>query len=353
MSDVYTVLDLFSGIGGFSLGLERTGGFETVAFCEIDPFCQKVLKKHWPDVPIHDDVRTIIEFCRTNRIVPDVITGGFPCQPFSHAGKRLGVDDSRYLWPAMFEAIKTLRPTWVIGENVAGLTSMGVQDRPIAVESRTNWRSPSHDFFSGIYTREEYMLLNRICENLEQENYTVQPFVIPACGLDAPHRRDRVWIVANAECAERRSGQSGGHVTNGQNAEREETPSRDGGRDTSSAGGSEDGHQRKGETPHGQRIRPESGAGGEILENSEQYRRHQVEPPIIGRAIGGGAPNTVGEPGSTGGWSWWLPEPDVGRVVNGIPNRVDRLRALGNAVVPQIPEAIGHAILQAEGRVGG
>lgn len=154
MSDKLKVLDLFSGIGGFSLGLERTGGFETVAFCEIEEFPQKVLKKHWPTVPIYDDVRTL----KHDGSV-DVITGGYPCQPFSLAGKREGKEDDRHLWPAMFDLIKTHRPSWIIGENVAGHISMGLDD---------------------------------VLADLESEDYAVRTFVIPAVAVDAKHRRDRV-----------------------------------------------------------------------------------------------------------------------------------------------------------------
>jgi len=116
------VLDLFSGIGGFSLGLERAG-METVAFCEIEPFPCKILKKHWPHIPIFNDVRSLDYDGRV-----DVICGGFPCQPFSVAGKQKGKEDDRHLWPAMFNLIKKHRPNWVIGENVAGLINMGLDD---------------------------------------------------------------------------------------------------------------------------------------------------------------------------------------------------------------------------------
>lgn len=153
------VLDLFSGIGGFSLGLERTGGFETVAFCEIEPFCQKVLKKHWPEVPIFEDVRTL-DYEGT----VDVITGGYPCQPFSTAGNRKGAKDDRHLWPTMFDLIKKHRPSWVIGENVAGHISMG---------------------------------LDRVLDDLASENYRTRAFVIPACSIGLPQRRNRLWIIAN------------------------------------------------------------------------------------------------------------------------------------------------------------
>ena len=154
------VLDLFSGIGGFSLGLEWTGGFETVAFCEIDEYCRKVLHKHWPKVPIITDVRDE----RVKEIEADVITGGFPCQPVSVAGKRRGAEDDRWLWPEMLEVISAVRPAWVIGENVAGIIKMG---------------------------------LDGVLADLEGEGYTTRTFIIPACGVGAPHRRNRVWILAH------------------------------------------------------------------------------------------------------------------------------------------------------------
>ena len=156
------VLDLFSGIGGFSLGLERAG-METVAFCEIDPFCQKVLNKHWPDIPIYEDVRTIKDEYDGEAI--ELISGGYPCQPFSVAGMQKGKDDDRHLWPAMFDCVKHFRPRWVIGENVAGHINLG---------------------------------LDCVLSDLESEGYETRTFVIPACSVNAPHRRDRVWIIAYA-----------------------------------------------------------------------------------------------------------------------------------------------------------
>jgi len=160
------VLDLFSGIGGFSLGLHRAG-METVAFCEIEPYPQAVLRKNFPGVPIYDDVQTITgERLRADGIdTIDLVCGGFPCQPFSVAGKQRGKDDHRHLWPEMFRIISEVRPTWVIGENVAGFVSMA---------------------------------LCEVSADLESIGYEVQPFIIPACAVNAPHRRDRVWIVANS-----------------------------------------------------------------------------------------------------------------------------------------------------------
>jgi len=160
---VLKMLDLFSGIGGFSLAASWTNQIKTVAFCEIDPFCQKVLKKHWPDVPIFDDITRL----RGDDIgTADIITGGFPCQPFSCAGKRRGKEDDRFLWPEMLRVISEAKPRWVIGENVAGFINMGLDD---------------------------------CISDLENQGYEVQAFVIPACAVNAPHRRDRVWIVGHSE----------------------------------------------------------------------------------------------------------------------------------------------------------
>ena len=153
------VLDLFSGIGGFSLAA-KWAGYTTVAFCEIDPYCQKVLKKNFPEIPIFSDIKKLKRSDINGSI--DIITGGFPCQPFSVAGRKKGTEDDRDLWPQMFRVIKEFKPTWVIGENVAHFVNMAFQRTKI---------------------------------DLESEGYEVQPFIIPACSLGAPHRRDRVWIV--------------------------------------------------------------------------------------------------------------------------------------------------------------
>lgn len=156
------ILDLCSGIGGFSLGLEATGGFETVAFCEVEEFCCKVLNKHWPGVPIYNDLKELGN--DPKRIVQefDLICGGIPCQPFSVAGKQKGKEDDRHLWPYMFEIIKHKKPAWVIVENVGGFVNVALDD---------------------------------VCLNLEAEGYATQSFIIPACGVEAPHRRDRIWII--------------------------------------------------------------------------------------------------------------------------------------------------------------
>lgn len=154
-------LDLFSGIGGFALAAEMVWENMEHIFCEIDPFCKAVLKKHWPESPIYDDIRQL----RGQELgTVELITGGFPCQPFSNAGKKRGKEDDRDLWPQMFRIIKETRPRWVLGENVAGFIKME---------------------------------LDRSLFDLESIGYAVEAVVIPACAVGAPHRRDRVWIIAN------------------------------------------------------------------------------------------------------------------------------------------------------------
>ena len=172
MKEKYKVLDLFSGLGGFSLGLERTGHFETVAFCDNDKFSKAILDKHWKGIKVYDDVREITKekFKEDGIEFPDIITGGFPCQPFSVAGKQKGTGDDRHLWPEMFRIIKTFKPRFVIGENVRGIVN--IQD--------------------GV-------VFETVCTNLEDEGYEVQPFNIPAAAVGAPHRRERIWFIAVRE----------------------------------------------------------------------------------------------------------------------------------------------------------
>lgn len=160
-----THASLFSGVGGFDLAAEWTG-WTNMFNCEIDGFCRKVLKYHFPDAQQYADIRTTDFTVRRGRI--DVLTGGFPCQPFSLAGKRRGTEDDRYLWPEMLRAIREVRPRWVVGENVPGIIS---------------WS--------------DGLVFEQVCADLENEGYEVLAFILPACAVDAPHRRDRVWIIAH------------------------------------------------------------------------------------------------------------------------------------------------------------
>ncbi len=166
----FTHLGLFEGIGGFSLA-GRWMGWKTVAWCEWEPFCQTILKHHFPNAQGHGDIRTT-DFTRYAGQI-DILTGGFPCQPYSTAGKRLGKEDDRHLWPEMLRAIREVRPRYVVGENVAGLIS---------------WNGG--------------LVFDEVQADLEAEGYEVWAFTLPACAVDAPHRRDRVWFVArNSDCS--------------------------------------------------------------------------------------------------------------------------------------------------------
>lgn len=279
-----TPLSLFSGIGGLDLAAEWAG-FHTVGQCEWADYPTKVLEKHWPDIPRWRDIRTLTKesfYERTGLRTVDVISGGFPCQPFSIAGKRKGTEDDRYLWPEMLRVVEELRPAWVVGENVAGLVSMVESVSGFGVESRSINRFPDADYYEAILSRQEDMLLVSLVGDLERIGYDVQPFIIPACAVGAPHRRDRVAIVAyrnNRQC---------------QRPQREVQARRN-----AANSGCEDASDAKStERPRERR----------------ETRRRRAEPRCSG---------------------WWSVEPDVGRVAHGVPDRVDRLRCLGNAVVPQ------------------
>lgn len=207
------VLDLCAGIGGFSYAAHRLG-WTTEAFCERDAFCQKVLAKNFPGVPMYDDVYTFPSEPFRGRI--DVLTGGFPCQPFSQAGKRLGVDDERHLFPELLRIVREILPTWCIFENVGGLTSMALEIRDSKVGRTKYSRTEEIDDYEAIYTRTETMLLNRICEEIEREGYAVQPVIVPAVSLEADHERKRIWIVARRNDSQPDSERNGRITVHGQ-----------------------------------------------------------------------------------------------------------------------------------------
>ena len=297
------VLDLFSGIGGFSLGLEWAG-FETAAFCEFDQEAQKVLRKNWPEVPIFSDVRTLTKQDLQDNGIYDIrlICGGYPCQPFSLAGERRGAEDDRHLWPEMFKLIQELRPDWVIGENVAGHINMG---------------------------------LDEVLADLEAEGYTARPFVIPACAVDAHHRRDRVWIVAHANSDSESNGSKHEQrmVENTSSRRRRDSESITGRQDNEAERSQDtDKTARPGENVANSQCQRRQGQGPfRDAFNTETQRQGQTAQPF------NGSERPV-----------WLPEPNVGRVANGVPRRSHRLKQLGNAVVPQVVEKIGQMIMKIE-----
>jgi DNA (cytosine-5)-methyltransferase 1 len=299
---------LFAGIGGFDLGLERAG-MECAWQVEIDDFCNRVLEKHWPDVRRHRDVR---EVGKHNLKPVDLICGGFPCQPFSVAGKRAGKEDDRHLWPEMFRIIQELKPHWVIGENVGGFINMG---------------------------------LDESISDLEGEGYEVQAFVIPACAVNAPHRRDRVWIVANS-------------ISRGCGTGRERM-----GVEAVCRGGENDTLQTSESNSHG------PNPSCELSYGSERTRTGGAEHTDGGGVDSGTKHATasrqrrdgrkilrITEPeglnlyGGPSQWNenWIEVAARLCRVDDGVSERVDRLKSLGNAVVPKIVEIIGRAIMNIE-----
>lgn len=274
-----THLSLFTGIGGLDLAAEAAG-FVTVGQCEWADYPTKVLEKHWPDVPRWRDIRTLTGadfYERTGLRTVDVISGGFPCQPFSVAGKRKGKEDDRYLWPEMLRVISEIRPTWVIGENVPGIINLA---------------------------------LDTVLSDLESIGYSCQTFVVPACGVDAPHRRYRVAVVANRM--------------------------RDGG-ETGIADQTRRKERKANKLVYRSKNMAYTNSDGcsKYKQKFEKRRDDDEIHPFIAKSLCD----------RNGGWP---AEPDVGRVANGVPHRVDRLRCLGNAVVPPQFYPFFHFIAQIE-----
>jgi len=352
-------LDLFSGIGGFALAAGRTG-FSTKAFCEKDSYCQVILKSHWPKTPIVHDIREL-RGDQYGRI--EVLTGGFPCQPFSQAGKQRGKDDDRYLWPEMLRVISEAKPTWIIGENVFGIINLA---------------------------------LDQVHTDLEAVGYEVETLIIPAAGVDAPHRRDRCWIIARILGDAEHDGLSAKQIGGGLQSQPEEQEEQKAVGQPSGAGGLSEnvayanGGQRLERKPKEKQV-PLSRSGGQRVCDDVAYtfgnsegsaygfdcgeRGQERQEPSLGQGgeVGSHAGNSGQDVADTiiegreggicgrenEGWqdvhgharcgrpsngqfgqAIWLPESGICRVANGIPYRVDRLKALGNAIVPQVAEAI-------------
>lgn len=193
-----THLSLFSGVGGLDIAT-HWAGFETIGFCEWADYPHGIMSKRFPLAVGWRDIRTLTKeslYGQTGLSTVDLISGGFPCQPFSCAGQRRGTEDDRYLWPEMLRVINAIRPTFVIGENVAGLLSMAEPVGKPYMESRAINRFEDKDYYKGVFSQKEQILLNDILQNLSDLDYAVQLFVFPACGVNAPHKRDRIAIVA-------------------------------------------------------------------------------------------------------------------------------------------------------------
>jgi DNA (cytosine-5)-methyltransferase 1 len=365
------ILDLFSGIGGFSLGLESTGYFETVAFCEKDEFCKKVLQKHWSHLKIYDDVRSLHD----TKIQADVVTGGFPCQAFSQAGLQKGRADDRWLWNEMFDVIKQVRPRWVIGENVQGIVNI-----------------------------ENGMVLRQVQDDLEGEGFKVQCFIIPASGIGAWHQRKRIWILAsnsnNTRCKDRTEQHRGESAQKKERVNSISRPSsvstrRRNGDDKDVSNSNSIRHRRGNSTRCANEewtFLPREQEGGEM--GSKTERRSNVSNSKSKRLQGfsndspsistkrkksksrakdsyeTNAADTLGfgtqgedarkhsgiklhNSTSTERETWWQTESRICGIPDGVSYGVDkdrakRIKALGNSIVPQIARQIGLAIMEAE-----
>ena len=273
------VLDLFSGIGGFSLGLESTGFFKTIAFVEKDKFCQKVLQKNFPNIPIEDDVRNV----RGEKYKAEIITGGFPCQPFSVAGKRRGTDDDRFLWDETIRIVSETKCKWFIGENVEGI--INIQDG---------------------------MVLRQVQNDLEKEGFEVQCLIIPASGIGAWHQRKRVWILAY-------SNDNGSHRSKGNETK---------------------------QSSNKQENRLSVGDDKNVPNTNTRFSDRENNEIQTGR-------NAFNSFYKQGKKEWWKIEQQICRTPNGLSSeldkyRKDRIKALGNSIVPQIARELGLAIMKAE-----
>jgi len=316
-------LDLFSGIGGFAYAAKMVWGedYECIGFCDNDKYCQQLLKRRFPNVKIWDDIRAvtadtesdrnsrnngnntetqekirggIIKHRSSNQPQTDIITGGFPCQPFSCAGKRKGTADDRFLWDEMYRVICEFVPRWVIAENVRGLLSI-----------------------------EEGMVFNKVLTDLENAGYEVQPFIIPACAVNAPHRRDRVWIIANKQC-ERPYG-----LGQEESIAREQQIYENQKQGWNEMAGDNGGCNRRGDVAN-----PES---GKSEQQTEQEGRED-----IGR--GSWEANWLEVATELCGVSYGLSAELDGFKLSKSGHRVERLKALGNSIVPQVAMEIMKAI---------
>ena len=329
------LLDLFSGIGGFSLGLESTGYFETIGFVEKDEFCQKVLKKNFNNIPIESEVRNV----KGDRYKADIITGGFPCQPFSVAGKRRGTEDDRYLWDETIRVIRECKPRWFIGENVEGIINIS-----------------------------EGKVLQQIQKDLEAEGFEVQCVVIPASGIGAWHQRKRVWIIAHSNSNRDRTKITGSNgeekEIQGEHREKDSTSWKFIRTNTNDVPNSNSfGHRRWGSKGCSDRewsFLPTEQEGREMGSkaqrcddttsntNSKGSQRHGVSTDMETKQR-----QIITERSIEEQQTWWEAQSKLCRTPNGISYELDkdrknRIKSLGNSIVPLIARELGLAIMKAE-----
>jgi len=334
--DKLQLLDLFSGIGGFSLGLESTGFFKTIAFVEKDKFCRQVLQKNFNNIPIEEDIRNV----RGERYKADIITGGFPCQPFSVAGKRKGTDDDRYLWDETIRVVAECKPRWFIGENVEGIININ----------------------NGL-------VLRQVQTDLEEQGFQVQCLVIPASGIGAWHQRKRVWIIAT-NANNYGSYRSQGDATKQSCNEQEDRLSFRDDKDVPNSNT----NLRKW---RGAEFKSGDDREWGFCSKKEEQARDDIRSKIIGCDAVFGKENVThsNSEGSQGHGlstdmeteqrqiltegsieeqqSWWQTQSKICGVPHGISttmdkNRANRIKSLGNSIVPQIARQLGLAIMKAE-----
>lgn len=380
-----THASVFSGIGGPEVAATMLG-WENLFHCEINPFGRQVLDYWYPNSKSYEDITTT-DFTEWRGRV-DVLTGGFPCQPFSYAGRRRGAEDDRYLWPSMYRAIDEIQPTWVVAENVAGILTM-VEQGEVSKVAGTATLFDAFDDLRGRYELRETFTLQRICTDLESHGYAVQPVLVPACAVGAPHRRDRVFIVARRVDADT---DGGGSASSSESAE----GYRPGANDIQGKAGRGKGHAPVGIDGLSSVLRntsdPDSHRGSEVDEHMESELADGAKPVSNGgqrnvadtdRKFGEAEPQQSGEHQPTAemeslrsycrggaddseeiaGLGRWQDFPSVSPVHrgnDGLPFDVDRLtlsfgkwrtealKAYGNAIVPQVMYEIFRAIEQVE-----
>tara|TARA_R100001509_G_scaffold45218_1_gene24511 strand:- start:229 stop:1239 length:1011 start_codon:yes stop_codon:yes gene_type:complete len=329
------LLDLFSGIGGFSLGMEATKRIKTIGFVEKDKFCQKVLQKNFKNIPIEEDIRNV----KGSNYTADIVSGGFPCQPFSVAGKRRGQDDDRYLWDETIRVVAETKPKWFVGENVEGIININ----------------------NGL-------VLRQVQTDLEKEGFQVQCLIIPASGIGAWHQRKRVWIIANSNSrfsiGENKEIQTRGNTINSSNKDVSNSNSRlRRGRGTEQESRANEiwRFYTPKEEQTEQHIRSKAvgcdALPGEknvlhtISKGLEGYREHNTMEERVFRQHTNEITNSNSKRKS---WkTWWQTQSELCGVPHGISYELDkdrsnRIKALGNSIVPQIAYEIGKAIVDAE-----
>ena len=358
-------VDLCSGIGGFSLGFSWAELSKTIMFCDTEEWCRKILAKNFPNVPIAKDVKELANDPERNVPDHDILSCGYPCQPFSVAGLRKGEEDDRHIWPSIFRIITQKRPSWVVCENVYGHVALG---------------------------------LDKVLFDLESQGYATRTFIVPACAKNAPHRRDRLWIIARNVGDTEYNGSSSTEI--GRSNEKNARGSQKGEIQTKQFEGasgranhetmayskclgweqrseiqgefdreepsdqldfSSEGRRRSRASSH---VANTNGEGLQGIEETRDTKEIWKDSNELFTGHGGksNVANTnsqrtsrrisrnenakdVGQPPRIReDEGIWFSEPNVGRVAHGIPKRVDRLKGLGNAIVPQIAMQIGLAI---------